>query len=143
MCAKEIFAHNLHTNIAIISKQILFYKITKSFKLLNIIYLKTNKNRRKLKKTAGLILIIRESLVQAQLGPLENQRVTMKIRSSFLFYARFELGFGDFLSFLEERCELTLTLTFLVKSVKSEGIRHYPKYSNNNYQTVSILTINH
>jgi hypothetical protein len=40
-------------------------------------------------------LIIRESLVQAQLGPLQNQRVTMKIRSSFLFYARFELGFED------------------------------------------------
>ena len=38
-------------------------------------------------------LIIRESLVQAQLGPLKNQRVTKNIRSSFLFSARFWSGF--------------------------------------------------
>jgi len=33
-------------------------------------------------------LIIRESLVQIQLVPLQNQKITKKIFISFLFYAR-------------------------------------------------------
>jgi len=53
----------------------------------------------------------------------ESQRVTKNIRSSFLFYARFTLGFGDFVCLLERKVGVTTNLNFWENLYNLSGAR--------------------